>query len=220
MSLIKVAARDSLLSCRQVEEVLAELQNFYPKICFLNLLVKTTGDLDLESSLVDKDKTDFFTKEVDDLVLRGICDIAVHSAKDLPDPLPEELEIIALTKGVDPADVLVLQKKQTLESLPFGAWIGTSSLRRMEKVQELRKDLRSKDIRGTIQKRLELLQEGFCDGVIMAKAALIRLGLLDLNWIQLDGSVAPLQGKLAICGRKDNFSVKEVFKILDTRVRS
>ncbi len=220
MSLIKVAARDSLLSCRQIEEVLSELQNFYPNISFVKTLVKTMGDLDLQSSLVDKDKTDFFTKEVDDLVLRGVCDIAVHSAKDLPDPLPEELEIIALTKGVDPADVIVLQKKKTLDSLPFGAFIGTSSLRRMEKVKELRKDLRSKDIRGTIQKRLELLQQGFCDGVIMAKAALIRLGFLDLNWIELKGDVAPLQGKLAICARKDNFGVKEVLQVLDTRERA
>jgi hydroxymethylbilane synthase len=220
MSLIKVAARDSLLSCRQIEEVLCELQKFYPNISFVQTLVKTTGDVDLHASLVDKDKTDFFTKEVDDLVLCGMCDIAIHSAKDLPDPLTEDLEILALTKGVDPADVLVLQKKQTLESLPFGAWIGTSSLRRMKKVKELRKDLRSKDIRGTIQRRLELLQEGLYDGVIMAKAALIRLALLDLNWLELEGSVAPLQGQLAICARKDNFRLKEVFKVLDTRERT
>lgn len=217
MSVIKVAARDSMLSIKQVEEVLTELRLFYPEVNFLPTFLKTTGDLDLQSSLVDKDKTDFFTKEVDALILEGVCDVAIHSAKDLPDPLHEDLEIIALTKGVDPADVLVLREKETIESLPFRALIGTSSLRRMDKVQELRGDLLPKDIRGNIQQRLTLLEQGFCDGVIMAKAALIRLGLLGLNWIELEGQVAPLQGKLSVIACKEKSFLKDMFSHLDTR---
>lgn len=217
MSVIKVAARDSMLSIKQVEEVLTELRLFYPEVNFLPTFLKTTGDLDLQSSLVDKDKTDFFTKEVDALILEGVCDVAIHSAKDLPDPLHENLEIIALTKGVDPADVLVLREKETIESLPFRALIGTSSLRRMDKVQELRGDLLPKDIRGNIQQRLTLLEQGFCDGVIMAKAALIRLGLLGLNWIELEGQVAPLQGKLSVIACKEKSFLKDMFSHLDTR---
>ncbi len=215
--MIKVAARDSKLSIKQVEEVLTQLQNFYPDVYFSTLLVKTTGDIDLQSSLVHKDKTDFFTKEVDALIIKGMCDIAIHSAKDLPEPLPSPLEIIALTKGVDPADVLVLRKKETLENLPIQACIGTSSLKRMEKVKQLRADLVAKDIRGTIDQRLDQLERGLYDGVIMAKAALIRLGFLELNWLELEGPVAPLQGKLAIVACKDNKELTKIFCCLNAR---
>lgn len=217
MQIIKVAARDSSLSLAQVDEVYKQVHLVDPMVSFSLTCLKTTGDLDLQSSLLEKEKTDFFTKEIDELVAKGYCDIGIHSAKDLPEPLHPKLEILALTKGVDPADVLVLRNNATLESLPHGALIGTSSLRRIEQMQKLRKDFVAKDIRGTIERRLDLLHQGIVDGVIMAKAALIRLGLLDLNWIKMPGQSAPLQGKLAIVSCKGRSDLKKIFSSLDAR---
>lgn len=214
---ITVAARDSCLAQKQVQEVYQELLQHVPDLQFITTLLKTTGDLDLNASLVDKDKSDFFTKEVDALVLQGVCDVGIHSAKDLPEPMHESLQIVALTKGVDPSDVLVLRKQETLDQLPYGACIGTSSLRRMDKVKSLREDFIAKDIRGTIEQRLKQLYDGKYDAVIVAKAALIRLDLLSVNWIQLQGDVAPMQGKLAIVARKDNQWIKKVFSLIDTQ---
>lgn len=209
---IKVAARDSPLSQVQVEEVLKELKVFYPEVSFEITLLKTTGDLDQKTSLMSLDKTDFFTKEIDQLVLQGICDIGVHSAKDLPDPLPQGLELYALTKGVDSSDSLVLRDGETIQSLCIGAKIGTSSLRRISMLKAYREDLMPVDIRGNIQKRLELLENKELDALIIAEAALIRLGLTHLNRMLLKGEVAPLQGKLAVIGRNENQLVKEFFK--------
>jgi hydroxymethylbilane synthase len=209
---IKVAARDSPLSQVQVEEVLKELKVFYPEVSFEITLLKTTGDLDQKTSLMRLDKTDFFTKEIDQLVLQGICDVGVHSAKDLPDPLPQGLELYALTKGVDSSDSLVLRDGETIQSLCMGAKIGTSSLRRISMLKAYREDLMPVDIRGNIQRRLELLENKELDALIIAEAALIRLGLTHLNRMLLKGEVAPLQGKLAVIGRNENQLVKEFFK--------
>src|SRR3990167_5249098 len=100
---IEVGARDSLLSRAQVEEVLFELRQHHPHVRFKTHLVQTIGDRDLTTSLRAMDKTDFFTRDVDQMQLTGRCQITIHSAKDLPDPLPAGLTIIALTKGVDPS---------------------------------------------------------------------------------------------------------------------
>lgn len=215
MRLIKIAARDSLLSQAQVKEVLQGLKIFYPEISFETTFLKTTGDIDQKTSLMDLDKTDFFTKEVDYLVLQGVCDVGIHSAKDLPEPLSEGLEIYALTKGVDPSDSLVLREGETLNSLSIGAKIGTSSLRRISMIKEYREDLVPVDIRGNIQKRLKLLEDKEVDALIMAEAALIRLELTHLNRMTLKGEVAPFQGRLAVVGRSHHNWIKECFKKID-----
>lgn len=212
MCYIKVVARDSLLSQMQVKEVLAEIKKFVPEIDFDMLFIKTTGDLDLTSSLVGLDKTNFFTKEIDEKILSGESDLAIHSAKDLPDPLPQGLAIYALTKGVNSSDALVLRTQETIKTLAYGARIGTSSLRRIKTLQGLRQDLVAVDIRGTIQRRLELLSEGVIDGLIVAEAALIRLELTHLHRIQLDGEVAAMQGRLAVVGRSNNPLLREMFQ--------
>lgn len=214
-NLISVAARDSALSKVQVEEVLVELRQNYPDINFSPNWIKTTGDLDQKSSLVDKEKTDFFTKEVDEAVLSGECQIAIHSAKDLPDPIHPDLTVVAYTKGVDSSDVLVFRKGEGLHSLPPFSKVGTSSLRRIQNLLSLREDLCPVDIRGTIEKRLSLLDNGEVDAVILAKAALIRLKIIrDMQ--DLPGAISPMQGRLAIIARKEDFVVKEIFKVLAT----
>ncbi len=213
---IEVGARGSPLSRVQIEEVLGELRSFHPEIDFQEVFVQTTGDKDLKTSLRTLDKTDFFTKEIDALQLSGGCRISIHSAKDLPEPLPRGLVMAALTQGVDPSDVLVLREGTALETLPPGARIGTSSLRREKNIRELRADLICVDIRGTIGMRLALLDQGEVDGLVMAEAALIRLQLTHLNRVLLPGDGAPLQGQLVVLAREEDKEMLELFAPIDT----
>jgi hydroxymethylbilane synthase len=124
---IRVGARRSPLSQIQVHEVLEEIRKHHPNLIFESILVETTGDRDQNTSLRILDKTDFFTKEIDVMVLSGKCRIGIHSAKDLPEPLSVDLEVAALTKGVDSSDALVFRPGESLASLQAGGIIATSS---------------------------------------------------------------------------------------------
>ena len=211
---ITAGARDSLLSKVQVEEVLKEIKEHYPEIEFSTFFLKTKGDKDQETSLLHLEKSNFFTKELDELLLQGKCQITIHSAKDLPNPLPEGLAVVAYTKGIDPSDVLVV--KEGANSLSKNAKIGTSSLRRIENLRKSYKDVTCVDIRGTIDKRLELLQKGEVDALVIAKAALIRLKL-HVRELPLLGEPCPMQGKLAILARKGDLSMQELFSKIDCK---
>ncbi len=216
---VTVGARASNLSRAQVVEVLDALRKFHPRVSFLPKWVETVGDRDLSTSLRSLDKTDFFTREIDQLLLAGDCQVAIHSAKDLPEPLPAGLSMVALTAGVDPSDSLVLSPGIKLSDLPMGARIGTSSQRREETVLGLSPNLRCIDIRGTIEKRLQLLAEQEVEGLVVAEAALIRLGLTHLNRIKLPGQTAPLQGKLSVIAREKDEEMRALFTCLDTRLK-
>jgi hydroxymethylbilane synthase len=209
--IIPVTARKSRLSQIQVGEVFLELQRFFPLIEFQTLFLETIGDKDQKTSLREMEKTDFFTKEIDEFVLQGHARVAVHSAKDLPEPLPTGLDVIALTAGVDPADVLVMREGMTVQSLKQNAVIGTSTIRREAAILQIRPDFVIKDLRGNIQKRLELLKQGVFDGIVMAEAALLRLGLHHINRCRLPGEVAPLQGKLAVLARSNDEEMRQIF---------
>lgn len=211
---IIVGARQSPLSQAQVKEIHSELRKHYPKVEFDVKLVATYGDKDKTTSLRTLDKTDFFTREVDALVLNGTCRIGIHSAKDLPEPLTEGLLLIALTLGVDSSDALVLRKQGDLKA---GAIVATSSERREEAVRKLHAGIKFVDIRGTIGERLEKLSSGQVDGVVIAEAALIRLGLTHMNRISLPGPTVPHQGQLAITARADDREMHALFACLDTR---
>lgn len=215
--ILRIASRSSPLARAQVNECLVALKAVYPALQSHVIYVETHGDRDLSISLRDLGQTDFFTREVDALVLNDTCDIALHSAKDLPSPLPKELLCIALTRCLDPTDSLVLPPGQTLESLPKGARIATSSLRREEAVLRLRKDLTCIDVRGTIADRLKLLDEGCAEGVVVAHAALLRLSLTHLNHITLLGATTPLQGQLALIAKQTRTDLQELVACLDVR---
>lgn len=212
-----VGARSSPLSRAQIKEVLQELLQFHPDIEFKPVWVVTMGDKDLKTSLRTLEKTDFFTREIDALQLSGGCRLSVHSAKDLPEPLPKGLVVAALTKGVDPSDSIVLRNGETLKSLPANAKIGTSSVRREKNILELRSDLKCVSIRGIIQDRLALLDKGVVDGVVIAEAALIRLGLTHRTRISLPGERAPLQGQLAVLALENDEEMRELLKCIDVR---
>ena len=211
--LISIGARNSSLSRAQVEEVVSELKKFHPGITYEANWIQTTGDCDLSTSLRTLEKTDFFTKEIDQRQLNGEFRISIHSAKDLPDPLHAGLQIVAITKGVDPSDVIVLREM----NLPEGAKIGTSSIQREQRIKALRSDLHCADIRGSVERRLAQLDEGLYDGVVMAEAALIRLGLTHRLRIPLPGESAALQGQLAVIAREGDQEMVELFHCIDTR---
>jgi len=205
---ITVGSRGSPLARAQVIEVekLLDIQ-FHP------VWIETQGDRDKKTSLRGMDKSNFFTDEIDRRQVAGEFRIAIHSAKDLPDPLHEHLEIVALTQGVDPSDSLVVREFP----LQLGSRIGTSSLRREQFLKQWRPDLICVDIRGTIEERLKLLEDGVVDGVVMAEAALIRLGQVHRPRLHLDVETAPCQGKLAVIAVKGDEEMRKVFQVIDTR---
>jgi hydroxymethylbilane synthase len=217
---IPVAARASKLSRVQVKEVLNELQEHREDVSFKVTYFETTGDLDQRTSLRDLDKTDFFTKEIDAFQLQGKCRLSIHSAKDLPDPLPVGLKVIALTKGVDSSDSLVMREGVTLGLLPERARIATSSQRREEMVLRMRSGMQFVDIRGTIEQRLAKLENGTVDGVVIAEAALIRLGLTHLNRVVLEGETTENQGRLAVIARGDDDEMKQLLACIDASEKS
>lgn len=213
MNCFKVGARGSPLSRVQLDEVLLEMRQWYPNIAFEPVWVTTVGDRDQTTSLRSLDKTNFFTKEIDDLVLSGHVRVGIHSAKDLPDPLPDGLCLAALTRGLDPSDALVMRE----EGIKQGGRVGTSSERREQMIRSLRPDLVCVDIRGTIGERLRLLERGDVDALIVAEAALIRLGLTDLPRMILPFKAAALQGQLAVICAKGDGEMRELFSKIDVR---
>lgn len=199
---MRVGSRGSPLARAQVAEIAQIVGNFEV------VWVETTGDLDRTTSLKTMGKTDFFTKELDEMLLAKTIDAAIHSAKDLPDPLPMGLAIAAITEGTDPRDALVFRKGYSLDTLPVGAWVATSSKRREEAAAQLRKDFRFLDLRGTIEERLAM--EG-ADAVVIAEAALIRLHLTHLPRCYLPGVTVEGQGKLAVVIREGDLKTKQFF---------
>ena len=195
---IRIISRQSRLALLQVEELVKEagITDYE--------LIKTTsyGDRHKEVSLMDEGLAqDFFTRELDEALLEGRADIAVHSAKDLPNPLPDGIELLALTEGKDPSDSLVARDGLTLATLPEGSKVGTSSTQRKEELLKVRPDLVVVPIRGTIEERIAQVDSGAVDALIVATCALDRLGLSHRATERLPFKTHPLQGKLAVTGR-------------------
>lgn len=209
---LKVGARSSPLSKIQAQEVLSELQVHHPGISFSPVWVQTTGDHDQTTSLRHLEKSDFFTRELDLMLQQSQIRISIHSAKDLPEPLADTLSVVALTKGVDPRDVLVISPK----GLPERPVIATSSLRRKEEIEKRFPNAVTVDIRGTIEARLSQLDSGQIDGVVMAQAALIRLSIHNRPVIELEGFAA-LQGRLVVLARKEDVEMASLFSCIDAR---
>jgi hydroxymethylbilane synthase len=216
---ISVGARKSPLSQKQVDEVLHEIRNFYPNLAFSCHWMQTSGDKNLHISLKEMENSDFFTKEITESQKQGSFRISIHSAKDLPRPLPEWICIAAITKGKDPADSLVLPEGKTLQTLGSLPKIGTSSKRREIEIQKIIPNAQFVDIRGTIEKRLELLHTGAVDALVVAEAALLRLDLGHLNRVRLSGAVAKYQGQLAVLAKNDDVAMHDLFSCIDTRPR-
>ena len=196
---IRVIARGSRLSRLQVEEV---FKNF-PELAYEIKYLESYGDKNQQISLLNGEApADIFTRELDDAIRQGNADIAIHSAKDLPYPLPEDIEVIALFPAFDTTDSLVSRDHKKLAELPAGSIIGTSSPLRKKGLNELRPDLTIKGIRGCIEERVQQVKDGKYDAAIVATCALKRLGMEDEIAEVLPFPTHPLQGFLAITGKK------------------
>lgn len=204
---IRVIARGSRLSRLQVEEV---FKNF-PELAYEIKYLESYGDKNQQISLLNGEApADIFTRELDDAIRQGDADIAIHSAKDLPYPLPEDIEVIALFPAFDTTDSLVSRGHKKLAELPAGSVIGTSSPLRKKGLNELRPDLTIKGIRGCIEERVQQVKDGKYDAAIVATCALKRLGMEDKIAEVLPFPTHPLQGFLAITGKKGS-DLKQAF---------
>ena len=204
---IRVIARGSRLSRLQVEEV---FKNF-PELAYEIKYLESYGDKNQQISLLNGEApADIFTRELDDAIRQGDADIAIHSAKDLPYPLPEDIEVIALFSAFDTTDSLVSRDHKKLAELPAGSIIGTSSPLRKKGLNELRPDLTIKGIRGCIEERVQQVKDGKYDAAIVATCALKRLGMEDEIAEVLPFPTHPLQGFLAITAKKGS-DLKQAF---------
>jgi hydroxymethylbilane synthase len=174
-----IGSRGSRLALWQAEQAKARLIDLNPGLEIQIEVIKTTGDVKPDPLSVIGGKG-VFTKELEDALLDKRIDIAVHSLKDLPTILPEQLAISAICEREDPRDALVMrggQRVSSLRELAVGAVVGTSSQRRLAQLKSLRDDLVVKDLRGNVDTRVRKLDEGQYDALILASAGLIRLGL-------------------------------------------
>jgi uroporphyrinogen III methyltransferase/synthase len=210
---IKTVCRDSKLSLLQVKE----LFSLYPLLRYEIAVLQSFGDKNKHISLMEAIDADFFTRELDAAVISGEADIAVHSAKDLPYPLPAGTELYCLTEASDRTDVLVGKNNRKLSELPAGARVGTSSQSRREELLKLRPDLTVVAIRGAVEERIALTERGELDALIVAACALRRMGLERLITEILPFKTHPLQGNLAVVGRKGNEKLKTLFAAHDVR---
>ena len=196
---IRVIARGSRLSRLQVEEVFKK----FPDLAYEIKYLESYGDKNQQISLLNGEApADIFTRELDDAIRNGDADIAIHSAKDLPYPLPEDIEVIALFPAFDTTDSLVSRDHKKLAELPAGSVIGTSSPLRKKGLNELRPDLTIKGIRGCIEERVQQVKDGKYDAAIVATCALKRLGMEDEIAEVLPFATHPLQGFLAVTAKK------------------
>lgn len=179
---VTIGSRKSQLALVQTYWVRDELQKAFPEIKFEVQTMETKGDKVLDVSLSKIGDKGLFTQELEDGMLKGDTDFAVHSLKDLPTNLPEGLMLGCITERVDPADALVVHEKhkdKKLDTLPEGAVIGTSSLRRLAQLRHHYPHLEFKDIRGNVNTRLAKLDSGEYDAIILAAAGLQRLDFGD-----------------------------------------
>src|SRR5689334_11695780 len=179
LSRIVLATRESALAMWQAQYIQARLQELYPGLDVRILGMTTEGDRKLDTSLAKIGGKGLFVKELEDCLVRGAADIAVHSMKDVPmDLLPGHL-IAAIPARADPRDAFVSNRYASLTELPAGARVGTSSLRRESQLRGARPDLLIEPLRGNVPTRLRKLDEDQYDAILLAAAGLKRLGLAD-----------------------------------------
>lgn len=206
MKKLRLGTRGSKLALWQAEHV-ADLIKAKANIEVEIVIIKTKGDKILDVALSKIGDKGLFTKELEDQLLSGGIDMAVHSLKDLPTLITPRLIIGAVLAREKPQDVLIAKDKMTLAMLPLGAKIGTSSLRRAAQIKALRPDIITQDIRGNVETRIKKMQEQGLDGIILAYAGVKRLGLeAYISDIIANDIILPAvgQGAIAVEARSDD----------------
>ena len=177
MKKLIIATRGSQLALWQSEHIKACLEERYPQMDVELKVMKTKGDKILDTPLAKIGGKGLFTKELEEAMLAGEAHIAVHSLKDVPTHFPEGLKLGVITKREDARDALLSEKYDSIDALPQGAVVGTTSLRRMMQILTIRPDLKIKNLRGNVNTRIQKLKDGEFDAIILASAGMNRLGL-------------------------------------------
>lgn len=215
---IIVGTRGSPLALAQTKQVIEGLQNLARDVRFEIVTIRTKGDKMHDVGTTALEGKRLFTHEVEESLIRGEIDIAVHSMKDLTTELPTGLAIAAVPQRADPRDVLVSRSKATLEQLPTGARVGTSSPRRRAQLLAARKDLEIIEMHGNVDTRLRKLADGEYDAIVLAAAGLIRLDLAGHATEFLSTEIvlpAVGQGALAIQSREGDQAVRSLVSNLN-----
>jgi len=212
-----IGSRSSRLALAQAQLVRDGLKAAYPALDLGIKTINTMGDEIPDIALSKIIEQGLFTKEIEAALLSGEIDLAVHSMKDLPTQLTRGLKIAAVTKRENPCDVLVSRQGYTLRTLPEDSRVGTSSLRRRVQLLYLREDLVALDLRGNIDTRIEKLNQGLYDAVILAYAGIKRLNLkLNLSVIPVEEMLPQAgQGALGIEIRQGEIELGNLVKVLD-----
>ena len=209
MTKLRIGTRGSplaLVQAKAVQAALAKAHQITPDDIEI-VAIKTTGDIERDRSFEESGGKGIFTKEIDEALLSGRVDLAVHSAKDVQTILPEGLVITATPPRADPRDVFLSTKAKSLETLPQGAKLGTASVRRQALALRIRSDLKISLLRGNVQTRMDKMKAGECDATILAYAGLQRLGLTSHATEILDPMKYPpavAQGIIAIEARAND----------------
>ena len=213
METLIIATRASNLALWQAYHIRERIETTFPNVKVELNEITSKGDKILDKPLALVGGKGHFTKELEDEMLAGNAHLAVHSLKDVPTYIPEGLELCAITKRQDQSDVFLSHTYKSLDELPEGAVVGTTSLRRRMQLLEKRPDLKVKDLRGNVNTRLRKLKEGQYDAIILAYIGLYRLDLLkDISYVEkLDFFIPPMgQAALGIEIVADNGRVREI----------
>ncbi len=208
-----IGTRGSLLALRQSETIQTLLERLWPELRVRLEIIKTTGDKIQDVPLAKVGGKGLFVKEIEEALMDGRVDLAVHSMKDVPSELPEPLELAVVPKREDPRDVFVSERWDRLEDLPEGAVVGTSSLRRGAQLKAVRPDLRVESLRGNLDTRLRKVREGRYDAAVLAAAGLHRMGWHDriTQYLEPDTFLPAIgQGALGLEIRKNDPRVRRL----------
>ncbi len=212
-NLLRIATRESPLALWQAEHIRQQLLLHWPKLNIQLLPMTTSGDQFLKDKLQKVGGKGLFTKELEEALLDGRADLAVHSMKDVPSMFPPGLTLAAICLRENPFDAFVSSTYQALSALPQGATVGTSSLRREAQLLAFRPDLHIKPLRGNVGSRLKKLDQKEYDALILATAGLHRLNLHDRVTEIIDEQImlpACGQGALGIECRDDDLNIKNL----------
>jgi hydroxymethylbilane synthase len=216
---LRVGTRGSRLALLQTHIILSALRKSNPSIECEIVTISTRGDKD-DRAIFTIDEKGIFEKELNDAVRKGSIDFAVHSLKDLPSDLNDELVLASIPKRASPNDVLVNEKKLKLCDLPKGSIVGTSSLRRAIQIMRRRPDLNVKPIRGNVETRVKKSINGEYDAVVLAEAGLVRLGMKDVivERFNVRGFMpSPGQGAIATVCRKNNHQLIRILNSIEDK---
>jgi hydroxymethylbilane synthase len=215
---VLIGTRGSSLALAQTNQIIESLKKTAPNVRCEVVPIKTQSDRMHDFGTTAIEGKSLFTKEIEDSLIKGRIDLAVHSMKDLTTELPSGLVIAAVPERVNPRDVLISQNKEKFEQLPARARVGTSSARRKSQLLAARGDLEIVDMHGNIDLRLRKLEKGDYDAIVLAAAGVIRLGLEEhaTQFLSIELMLPAVgQGALAVQSKEDDSEIRNLVSELD-----